>query len=57
MKPRVLPTTAIRENRDGRHAWDGRTIEPPALNRATWIARILIAALVTLLAIATCRSL
>lgn len=29
MKPRILPTTAIRENRDGRHAWDGLTIESP----------------------------
>ncbi|WP_299109729.1 hypothetical protein [uncultured Bradyrhizobium sp.] len=55
MKP--IPSTAIRENRDGR-AWDGRTIEePPALNRATWIARVLIVALVIVLAVATCRSL
>ncbi len=56
MKP--LPSSAIRHDHDGRN-WDFRTPieEPPAMNRATWIARALIAVLVILLAIATCRSL
>ena len=58
MKPRLLSTTAIRENRDGRHAWDGRTIEePPALRRSTWIMQALGVAFVIALALATCRSL
>jgi hypothetical protein len=44
MKP-LTSTTAIRENRDGRHAWDGRTIEEPAgLNRGAWLTRFLLAA-------------
>jgi len=52
MKP--LPSTAIRENRDGR-AWDGRTIEePPALRRSTWIMQCLFVGFFALMGFSMC---